>query len=346
MRRFSIALAAAFSFVSLSCGTKTVSADNVIVADTASNSEKSAAGFPVQLAAKDLETELAAIAEAERSRSYQTGLGINESGIRESAGDYAGAVIAAYKDLCWTYSYSSNGKESAASIKNGLEKIKALYRDEKTSGIPDKDREAAIAAADATIDFIEERFESALKKLEMLFANDKEPDSFSRWMRLVCAMESGVATNAEVSFYSAIRARYEILPAYWYFGARHIKYGAATGFAERCINLAPEGPYSSGARAILAEASGLKQENAKSIRSKNEIDEFISRAVNNNDPSCLSELLPLISLADNPYTLYATGMLRSLAARAPFNEWFNMQEKLVSKQDSRLADRIRYITRG
>jgi hypothetical protein len=42
-------------------------------------------------------------AQLERSGTWLQGMGFTESGIRENAGDYAGAVTAAYKELSWMY---------------------------------------------------------------------------------------------------------------------------------------------------------------------------------------------------------------------------------------------------
>ena len=49
------------------------------------------------------------IAELERSGGFVPGLGLAESNLRESSGDYAGAVLAVYKELSWAYGRGEGG---------------------------------------------------------------------------------------------------------------------------------------------------------------------------------------------------------------------------------------------
>jgi hypothetical protein len=70
---------------------------------------------------------------------------------------------------------------------------------------------------------------------------------------------------------------------------------------------------------------------------------MISRAVNTGNPSLLEPLLPLIALPENPYTVYALGALKSLAALPLFWDYF---DGLAAHSKGRLADRLVYICRG
>ena len=176
-----------------------------------------------------------------------------------------------------------------------------------------------------------------------------EPDSFPNWMRLVCGLEDGNATHAEKEMYSSIRARYAAFPAYWYYGARNFTGSIAADFAEKCINLAPHGPYSGEARKILASLVGIQSKDIKDFLTRKEIDEIISRSVSASDPELLRPLLPLIVLHDNQFTLNISDSLRKLSSNNSFKTWFSSQETTALKkfgQDNRLVERLRYITRG
>ena len=67
------------------------------------------------------------LTEMERSGAYARGMGMVESVIREDAGDYAGAVLAAYKELAWMYSYGLITKEA---METGLKNVTASTSDE------------------------------------------------------------------------------------------------------------------------------------------------------------------------------------------------------------------------
>jgi hypothetical protein len=79
------------------------------------------------------------------------------------------------------------------------------------------------------------------------------------------------------------------------------------------------------------------------MKTKFEIEETICRSLNPGDPGILSSLIPLISLPDNPYTVYAVGALRALVSVPKYRDFFN-EQAAVSK--GRLAERLVYISRG
>ncbi|GHV22078.1 hypothetical protein FACS189494_08390 [Spirochaetia bacterium] len=299
-------------------------------------------------AVKDEETfssVLDMLAETERNNGYVQGMGLSESSFREKNGDFSGAVIAAFKEIAWTYSYMNLSNDpppiTKATIKDGLEKIKTLY--------DGNDYKTAVAAAEASILFIDGHFDKSKIILSELFTQEVAPDSFPNWMRLVCGLEDGEVTHAEKEVYSSIRARYAAFPAYWYYGARNFTGGMAADFAERCINLAPHGPYSGEARKILASFMGVQSKDIKDFLTRKEIEEIISKSVSASDPELLSPLLPLIALRDNQFTLNISDSLRKLSSNNSFKAWFVNQETIAIKRfgtDNRLVDRLRYITRG
>jgi hypothetical protein len=277
------------------------------------------------------------LAELERTGGFVPGLGLAESNLREGAGDYAGAVLAVFKELSWAYGRGEGGvgKEEIAA---GLEKIRGL---ETGPG--------AAMAADAAEAFFQGRWETAEDRLTGLYQKSEvetENDGFSRWMLLVCLLETGKGKAETRSAYSSMRARYAGFPEYWYRGARYFS-GAgirsSLSWAERCINLAPFGPYAAECREIMAEAAGLDRQDGAAIKTQTEIEALVTAAVQANRPEKLEDLLPLVALPDNPYTLYASGALRAIAAMENFRLWFNRE---AAKSKGRLAERLLFISRG
>jgi hypothetical protein len=279
---------------------------------------------------------------------------LRESELRENSGDLAGAVIAAYKEMAWAYSLNNSndaGQVLAAkiSIETGIEKIKKLYSKENKPDVPNAKRNEAQAASDAALYFINGRYKEASDILSALFYNEEEPDAFSRWMMLVCAMEQDGANRSEQVQYAAIRARYSIFPAYWYFGARNFSSEFAADYAERCIDLYPDGPYAAECRSILAAFAGLSPRDGSLILSRNEIRQIIESSVKSYEPETLSKIIPLVSLDDNPWTLFASAALRELASDKKYKAWFEAQADQAKKnhgKNSLSAGRLNHIARG
>jgi hypothetical protein len=296
-------------------------------------------------------TALAAISETERSHRWAAGLSLREAGIREGLGDYAGAVLAAFKELFWDYSRNGGQYDRETGLipmRNALRAIRDLYTGQGQNKLNDAEKGAALGALDCIESFMNGNWTEARDGLQKLAADETEPDSFAHWMELVCLMEEGGGNDAVLSTYSAIRARYESFPPYWYFGARNMPAWINGEYAERCINSAASGPYAPDARKILASFSGLQNKDGTALLSKFEIEALVVKAINENNPQILSSLFPLLALNDNPYTLYASGALRSLAIKENFKDWFAAQEKIAVKTSAadRLADRLRHIAKG
>jgi hypothetical protein len=304
---------------------------------------------------KQLDTSLLdTIAEAERMSGYTLGMGLSESMLREDAGDLSGAVLAAYKDLAWAYSFNSvDGSDSfiitTASIEDGIKKVKELYSPENKPDISEIKRMEAFSASDAVVHFVNKRYKEASEILSSLFYDEVEPDAFSRWMILACALGTKEAGRAEQSAYRAIQARYRTFPAYWYFGAMNFSGSMSADYAEHCINLCSNGPYAEECRTSLASFAGLPPLNGPVMLSRKEIQDIVVNSVNNYDPELLLPLLPLVALDDNPYTVFVSGLLRELSLDEKYKAWFENQENAVRNnfgKDSLFADRLRYITRG
>jgi hypothetical protein len=276
------------------------------------------------------------MAELERSGGFIRGMGLAESGLRESAGDYAGAVAAAYKELAWAY---GGGAIQRDALEEGLGNVLAL----RGNGGDEDALRITAHTAEGILAFTRGRWDDAAVILRSQFDEKEEPDGFARWMILACALEKDRGDKQAGAAYRAIRARYALFPEYWFRGAR--AFGGAIGaeFAERCIGLAPEGPFAGECRNILAVFAGLKNEDGSALKSKTEIENIISWSLSQGNPEMLAPLMPLVSLPDNPYTVYAVGALRALAAVPQYRDYFN---GLASGSVGRLAERLAYICRG
>ena len=279
----------------------------------------------------DFLTSLERIAEVERSGAFFQGLGMFESSLREDAGDLAGAAIAAYKELSWTYGYSGMLK---AEFDERLRRLVEAM--ENTSNAE------ANTMAQGVLAFHNREWSRAVELLGASSPLYDEPDSFYQWMLLVCDLERGVDEYKTRSAYGAIRARYSKFPEYWYRGARAFKHELAALYAEQCINQNPGGPYAAECRVIIARAEGLDT-GAESIRTTAEIEENIRRSVSEGDPQILDYLFPLMNLPDNKYTQYALGALKSLSSVPVYRDYFANQ---AARHTGRLGERLSYIARG
>jgi len=336
--------------VVLSCGRTTSEASRGTSGEAVREAVRERSGLPAgeAAAAANLPADIPALmrtldelAEIERAGSWFQGLALTESSIRENAGDFTGAVAAAFKELAWAYGM---GLIQKSEIEKGLLNVLNITGEETVT-----------AATNAIIAFLNGKWDAAAAGLDPFFNDsDEEPDSFGRWMILVCALEKNRAPSSEGTLsegadrrtsaaYKSIRARYAQFPEYWYRGSRTFSGAIAAEFAENCINVSPQGPYAGECRAILASYAGLKNEEGLSIKTKREIEAIISQSVSSSNPQILNSLLPLISLPDNPYTVYAIGALRTLTSNPRFKDYFNAQA--VSAK-GRLSERLSYICRS
>ena len=320
----------------------------------------------------DAGAQLERIAEIERAGAFFPGLALLESELRENAGDYSGAAIAAYKELSWAYGY---GNAAGNQIEEGLGKALNLFEAQYTGAARSSGITAGIDAGIAAgitagitavrgcMAFAREDWALAEELLSLIPCSDDEPDSFLRWMLLAAGFEregkgAGEKARAERSAYGAIRARYLNFPEYWYRGARAFSErpywseagSIAASYAEQCINTSPSGPFAAECRKILASHAGLGSagmdarpgQNA-GILTKAEIENIIRSAVSMNNPAVLEDLFPLMTLPENPYTLYALGALKTLSSVPVFRSFFDNE---AQKSGGRLGERLNYISRG
>jgi hypothetical protein len=270
------------------------------------------------------------MAETERQGGFRQGMGLAESALRENEGDYAGAALAAYKELAWAYGY---GQISRESIEDGLKKVIGLCGDD------DRKKDAA-TASEAALAFAKGNWKAAEALILPLFQGEAEADAFSAWMLLACSLEQSSADKAALSRYSSIRSRYATFPEYWYRGARHFTASIAADHAERCVNLAGGGPFSAECRSIIAKSVGLNEADGPSMRTRIEIEAAVREAIQTAKPEALSDLVPLLALPDNEYTLYAAGAMRALSGMDPFAAYFAEQR---GEAEGRARERLAYI---
>lgn len=276
------------------------------------------------------------LAQQERTDGFSPGRALAESGIRERIGDYAGATIAAFKELFYAYAL---GIASADEVRLRLRSLS-----DSISGAASHDVRSAVECALA---FFDERWLVGRDALRELFPRieHEEPDSFPRWMLLVCALELNENRETTIDAYRSIQARYSNFPTYWYRSARWefeegwVESSSTVDAAERAVSLAPDGPYADSAREILASAVGLPGSTGKYLRTKHEIETASRAAVENGDPAPLEFLLPVLSLADNPYTLYALGAFRGMASDPKMAAWLRERGERAA---GRVRDRLRY----
>jgi hypothetical protein len=273
------------------------------------------------------------ITEIERSGSYFQGLALFESGLREEAGDYCGAVIAAYKELCWIYGYGGTPKDE---VLEGIKHIFSTDSEESSATVLVNNTALAVMA------FVNESWSQAAQLLSGAVPQYDEQDSFYQWMLLVCSLESGSNDHVTRSAYGAIRGRYAKFPEYWYRGARTFTSELAPIYAEHCINLNTDGPFTQECRNIIASLNGLEG-CGEGVRTQAEIEYYIERSVSEANPEVLDYLFPLLDLPDNKYTHYALGALQSLASVSVFRNYFLNQ---AAQHAGRLAERLAYISRS
>jgi hypothetical protein len=273
------------------------------------------------------------ITEIERSGSYFQGLALFESGLREEAGDYCGAVIAAYKELCWIFGYGGTLKDDAL---EGIKQIFSTDSEESSAAVLVNNTALAVMA------FINESWSQAAKLLSETVPQYDEQDSFYQWMLLVCSLESGSNDHITRSAYGAIRGRYAKFPEYWYRGARAFTSELAPIYAEHCINLNTDGPFAQECRNIIASLNGLEG-HGEGVRTQAEIEYYIERSVSEANPEVLDYLFPLLDLPDNKYTHYALGAMQSLASVSVFRNYFYDQ---AAQCTGRLSERLAYISRS
>ena len=301
-------------------------------------------GLPV---AKGEDLSLVQITETERAGAYFPGLALAESGLREKAGDHAGAAVAFYKELAWAFAC---GAAEAGVAEEKLLNAIALFGDASRTASPAAlpQRSAGAAALRGCLAFNRGEWSMAEELLAVLCQADDEPDSFLRWMLLVCSLEQAPGRKDSLAAYGAIRDRYTRFPGYWYRGARAFlsDKNAAAACAEQCINASPRGPYAAECRLILGEQLGFSPDEkdlSLALRTTTETGNIIRASVSLNDPEKLLDLFPLMALPDNPYTLCAMGAMRALAPVPEYRAFF-IERAIAS--GGRLGERLNYISRG
>ncbi|MDR1446208.1 MAG: hypothetical protein LBI90_04850 [Treponema sp.] len=275
------------------------------------------------------------LAETERAGTWLSGMGLLESSIREAAGDFGGALIAAYRELAVAYGRGLIEEDALAEgLRNVLENPE--FRNEG--------REDALKAAEGIMEFRRGNWDAAAERLKP-FTEAEDPDSFVRWLLLVCEIEGGLNSEGRRAAYSSLRSRHGFFPEYWRRGMDYFSSSVsiAASYAENCINLAPGGPFASGCRRFLAVQAGLSEDAGEALKTRAETETLIRTAMAGGNPLLLADLFPLIALQDNSYTFSALALLDEAASRPLFRDWFSSE---ADKAQGRLAERLKFLCRN
>ncbi len=272
--------------------------------------------------------ELFSRAEMERRFGYQAGAGLFESSLLERAGHYSEAVFSAYKDIAYARSYGSIDQRV---IEDRLEAVLA-----SGSALGEETMKSISRAVRAIRAFNLKSWEDCISLMEISFLSD----SFSSWMLLAAQIQLSPQDQALLNAYANIQARYVNFPEYWYFSMLHERNkDLARDAAERCIQLAPDGPRALEARNVIVLSYNLDQKDSVSLLIVPEIESIATNSIVQGNPEVLRGLFPVLALPDNPSTLYALGVIKGLCDNAPVREWVRAEAK---KADTRLAERLRY----
>lgn len=277
---------------------------------------------------------LSDLAERERRGRYEPGFGLFESTVRERAGDYTGAVFAAYKDLVYGY---GRGEIESKDIATRLDRLESGFATSSGPGAA-----SVLPAIRAARAFQGGDWQAVTEALRGIQSFDGQQDSFPLWMELTAKLEQSLASENELERYAIMQSRYALLPEYWFHFARAQKnIDLMRDSAERCIALAPAGPFAKDARSSIAASYGLAKSDGDSLLIPFEIESIATRAVQTGKPEVLEAMLPILGLADNPATLYAVGALRGLCASDDMRSWLGAK---AATSRGRIAERLRYIT--
>lgn len=324
-KRVALLLAA---FAVVACSAKKFGGEGGVQGKSAGEAVREDTPAPVEESAADAFEALEALAARERAAGYVPGMGLEESTLRERQGDYGGAVLAAFKELLQLYGMGVLPQPELAAR---LDAVEAAF--------PGNDDVAAAAAAARA--YLEGEWAEVLPAAKVLAAAAAAPDDFAPWLVAACELELDPSDRSAGGRYAAARGRYAQSPAYWHHAARIGRGAAAMEAAEWCVSLSPSGPYAASARTILARESGLKPGDGPVLRTRLEIEAALSglAAGGGDDAALLSELIPLLALPDNPYTLYALGGLRALCADGRIR---TVVASARSRSSGRAAERLRY----
>ena len=271
------------------------------------------------------------IAELERAGVFIQGMGFRESGLRQMTEDYPGTAIAIYKELSWAYGLGI------------IEETDILRNIHQMITYDGPGRKIIAKTAVAITAFFTGNWDKAEELLNEIHNDGYEPDNYLNYMILSCILEKNPNDRKAALDYRSIRARNSQFPEYWYRGAKLFPGTIALQYAEYCINLSSDGPYAAECRKIIAVNLGLKPEDGQFILTKTEVENIIATAVTQGNPRLLEPLLSLISLPENPYTIYVLGAMKHLNTLPAFKNYF---DEMAVKSKGQLNERFNYISRG
>lgn len=270
------------------------------------------------------------LAEIERRQGYQSALGIEEIGLMLDEKDGAGFVFSVFKELVYAFDYGQHEELGT--------ELDLLGEGVTSFGFEPLQVERALSAINAVRAFDGERWEDA-SRLIKLTGNDVQADGFKNLLLAICRIEMDSIPLEEFSIF---QSRYRNLPRYWFYASRLDRHPElAKDAAVRCILLSGSGPFSLKARESVCLHYGIEKSSASQLVLASESQLIIEEALYYSQPERLEMMLPVLSLPDNPDTLFALGALKSLAADRQIREWLYRKKAGAA---GRLAERLIYVT--
>lgn len=267
---------------------------------------------------------------------YEFGIGILESQCYEKMGDIDRSVVAAYKELEYAHSY---GAVDTREIESNLADLRKRLDD--TSWNP---KGQGMAVLDALLAYgrSDPRAVALLGEAGKLLPGE----SFLDYARIGLLLESGNPDSGDIKAYLELERHFKALPSYYarlWRGARRL--AALSGLdasmvVEKCIDLAPTGPYAAPSRAELCRLSGIAESYGPRILTDREIGAALADAVGSRNGDALDRLVSLLDTPDNRYAAACQAALREVKSDAFVGG--RLQTRLAGA-NGRLKDRLTYI---
>jgi len=267
---------------------------------------------------------------------YEFGIGILESQCYEKMGDIDRSVVAAYKELEYARSYGAvDAREMESNLADLRRKLADRSWNPKGQGMDVLDALLAYGRSDPrSIALLGE----AGKRLPV--------ESFLSYARIGLMLEGGSPDPGDIKTYLELERHFKALPSYYvrlWRGARRLS--GLSGLdesmvVEKCIDLAPTGPYAAPSRAELCRLSGIPESYAPRILTDREIGAALADAVASRNGDALDRLVALLDTPDNRYAAACQAALREVKSDAFVGG--SLQARLAGAS-GRLKDRLTYI---
>jgi tetratricopeptide (TPR) repeat protein len=265
---------------------------------------------------------------------YEVGLGLRESALWEKQGNLGESVLAAAKELEYARGLGD------ITVSQAVARLEAL--EDRLRDSPYGTTGEALRMAEALKLFLLQRWRAALS---IFRAKSHATDSaFYRYLVTVCQLEGTMAPNSGVlRTYASLETVFRDLPSFYYHLWRAMRsnpgYGLGTArpVLERCILLAPAGPYAVPSRMEIGRLLGIGPDQGARLLLGPEIEAIAGELGAGADPAVLDPVLALVSMPDNAYSLEGMLMLQQ-AHRLPAARAYMATKRQSAK--GRLRERL------